>query len=312
MKTFIAFLLALCCYPSAEAQLHWVKMDSSYGPIPNSMQVFKSVGLLKNRPFRAYYVIADLKDRSLAFTTDTGRTTPAGYFEKNRRPYLVVNGSFFNTKTYQNLNVVIRRGQLLAYNIPALKSLQSDYYYYPTRSAIGISRKRKADVAWLFTDSAKRWPFAFQKGPIIARGHRSNPMLADLQTLENWKPWRMRTAIGGGPVLVQNNEIRITNQEEQMFLGGQFDLHPRTAMGYTKDNRLVILVIEGRNAGVAEGATLVETAEILKNLGCLEALNLDGGGSSCMLINGKETIKPSDKDGQRVVPAVFIIGKAGR
>jgi len=39
----------------------------------------------------------------------------------------------------------------------------------------------------------------------------------------------------------------------------------------------------------------------------LEALNLDGGGSSCLLINGKETIKPSDKEGQRPVPAVFMI-----
>ena len=134
-------------------------------------------------------------------------------------------------------------------------------------------------------------------------------MMADLQTLDNWKPWKMRTAIGGGPVLVQNNEIRITNQEEQMFLGGQFDRHPRTAMGYTSDHRLVILVIEGRNAGIAEGATLLETAEILKNLGCAEALNLDGGGSSCLLINGIETIKPSDPQGQRVVPAVFIVGK---
>jgi exopolysaccharide biosynthesis protein len=36
-------------------------------------------------------------------------------------------------------------------------------------------------------------------------------------------------------------------------------------------------------------------------------LNLDGGGSSCMLINGKETIKPSDPTGQRAVPAVFLI-----
>ena len=48
--------------------------------------------------------------------------------------------------------------------------------------------------------------------------------------------------------------------------------------------------------------------KFLKDLGCIEALNLDGGGSSCLLINGKETIKPSDKT-QRAVPAVFIIKK---
>ena len=46
---------------------------------------------------------------------------------------------------------------------------------------------------------------------------------------------------------------------------------------------------------------------MLIDVGCVEALNLDGGGSSCMLINGKETIKPSDAAGERAVPAVFII-----
>jgi exopolysaccharide biosynthesis protein len=55
------------------------------------------------------------------------------------------------------------------------------------------------------------------------------------------------------------------------------------------------------------GASLEEEAAILQQLGCIEALNLDGGGSSCLLVNGKETIKPSDKEGQRAVPAVFMI-----
>ena len=78
-------------------------------------------------------------------------------------------------------------------------------------------------------------------------------------------------------------------------------------MGYTKDNKLIILVIEGRHPGIAEGVTLIQEARIFKELGCWEALNLDGGGSSCLLINGKETIKVSDASGQRPVPAVFII-----
>ena len=92
-----------------------------------------------------------------------------------------------------------------------------------------------------------------------------------------------------------------------MFVGGELDKHPRTAMGYTADGKLIILVIEGRFPGVAEGATLEQEAKILLDLGCYEALNLDGGGSSCMLVNGKETIKPSDKEGQRPVPGVFMI-----
>ena len=123
-----------------------------------------------------------------------------------------------------------------------------------------------------------------------------------------FEKWKMQTAVGGGPVLLQEGKIRITNNEELKFAGKAInDKHPRTAMGYTKDNKLIILVIEGRNPGIAEGATLTQEAQILKDLGCREALNLDGGGSSCMLVNGKETIKPSDKEGQRSVPAVFLI-----
>jgi exopolysaccharide biosynthesis protein len=64
---------------------------------------------------------------------------------------------------------------------------------------------------------------------------------------------------------------------------------------------------EGRNPGIAEGITLFQEATILKSLGCVEALNLDGGGSSCLLLNGKQTIKVSDKEGQRPVPGVFLI-----
>lgn len=69
------------------------------------------------------------------------------------------------------------------------------------------------------------------------------------------------------------------------------------------------MVIEGRHPGIAEGATLTQEARLFKDIGCIEALNLDGGGSSCMLVNGKETIKPSDKVGQRPVPAVFLINR---
>ena len=120
----------------------------------------------------------------------------------------------------------------------------------------------------------------------------------------------MRTAIGGGPVLVQGGRIKITNNEELKFTGKAInDLHPRTCMGYTSDGYLIIMVIQGRFPGIAEGATLQQEAKLLVNLGCVEALNLDGGGSSCMLVNGKETIKPSDKGVERPVPAVFIINK---
>lgn len=62
--------------------------------------------------------------------------------------------------------------------------------------------------------------------------------------------------------------------------------HPRTAVGISADGRyLYLIVIDGRQAGYSEGATTAETAEWLRRYGASEGLNLDGGGSSAMVIS---------------------------
>jgi Phosphodiester glycosidase len=233
-----------------------------------------------------------------------------------------VNTTFFSFATNQNLNVVIKNKKLVGYNIHTINGRGKDTFTYrhPFGSAIGMSKKREADVAWLYTDSSMKYAYAIH-GAIPAikdsaqRFTFAEAQKAVLQSIEpgtrariNFGKWKMRTAVGGGPVLIQNGAIKITNNEEMKFTGKAIsDRHPRTAMGYTKENKLIVLVVEGRNPGVAEGVTLTELAELMLDLGCVEALNLDGGGSSCMLVNGKETIKISDAGGQRPVPAVFMI-----
>ncbi|HUR10947.1 MAG TPA: phosphodiester glycosidase family protein [Flavitalea sp.] len=309
MAPSLAFFFSLISV-AAFGQLKWKPAGKEFGYLPKTIKAFYTNDSLNGRPFKAWYIISDLKDKNLDFTTEIGngkRFTPLEYYRNEDAPYIIVNGTFFSFQTNQSLNVVIRDGRMVSYNLPSLKSITADSFYYPTRSALGISKKRKADVAWLFTDTAQRWPYAFEYKPVIAKGKTSDPAFDDLSTLDVWKWWKMETAIGGGPVLVQNKKIHITNKEEQLFLNGEKDLHPRTAMGYTKKRKLIILVVQGRFPGIAEGITLEEEAKILLSLGCVEALNLDGGGSSCLLVNGKETIKPSDKEGQRPVPAVFVI-----
>mgnify|MGYP002377864051 CR=1 FL=1 len=275
------------------------------------MHVYRWADSLNGAPFIAYYVSAQLKDRHLIFSdqvTDNKRFTPSQFYQLEQFPLLVVNCTYFSFETNQNISMVMKDGKLVAYSVTALKGQGEDsmLYYYPTRGAIGIDRKRRADVAWTFTDTTHRWPYAFEEMPVVAKGEESNPSIYDLKDIE-WKWWKMRTAVGGGPVLIHDGRIWITNKEEQLFSGGDIDRRPRTAMGYTKDGQLIILVIQGRSPGIAEGATLEGVAKMLSDLKCYEAVNLDGGGSSCMLINGKETVKPSDKDGERPVPAVFLI-----
>jgi len=325
--------LAVCFFIATRsfAQVKWVNVDADFAPLPASVQVFKTTDSLDGKPFIAYYVKARLKDKKLDFTVDTTlgrRLTPLQFYEKNDRPLVVVNTTFFSFATNQNLNVVIKDGKLVGYNIHTIPMRGKDTFQYkhPLGSALGIDKKRKADIAWLYTDSIKSAPYAWQnpippnkdsstKFPFTDVSNNSISLpsyfeIANGKIYPHLKQWKVRTAIGGGPVLIQNSKIKITNEEELKFNGKAInDKHPRTCMGYTSDGYLIIMAIQGRFPGIAEGSTLEQEARLLKDLDCIEALNLDGGGSSCMLVNGKETITPSSKGVQRPIPAVFLIKK---
>jgi hypothetical protein len=313
----ISLVLGLLTANTCYGQALWQNVDSLFQPLPPSVHVYKTTSLLDGQPNVAYYVEADLADKKLDFITDTGhhrRLTPSRFYGKNKNALVVVNTTFFSFETNQSLNVVIKDGNLVSMNPDRFRKSKADSNIrVPVyASAIGITKKRKADIAWTRTDSIKRTVMATQVPEPGARNKimRTNRSGGASTTTKSdpFMPWKMRAAVGGGPVLLQQGEIKITNNEEMKFAGKAIDdKHPRTAMGYTRDNKLIILVVEGRHPGIAEGATLTQEAQIFKDLGCIEAINLDGGGSSCMLVNGKETIKVSDATGQRPVPAVFII-----
>jgi len=294
---------------ASAAPWHWQDVDGDYGPLPASVHVYRTADSLDGRPQVAYYVSAPLRDKELGFTAQVGygkRYTPAQYYGQEGHPLLVINTSFFSFATNGNLNLVMRDGKMLAWNQPSRKGKKDSIFHYTTRSALGITAGRKADVAWIFTDTTQPLPYAFEDGPVVATGADSIPTLAEMRD-PHWRRWKMQTAVGGGPVLVYDGRVRVTNEEEGLFIHGEKDMHPRSAIGYTRDGRIIVLAVQGRTPGVAAGVTLAQEAKILLDLGCYEAINLDGGGSSCMLVNGKETIHPSDKGGERPVPAVFLI-----
>ncbi|MFM8173778.1 MAG: phosphodiester glycosidase family protein [Pirellulaceae bacterium] len=91
-------------------------------------------------------------------------------------------------------------------------------------------------------------------------------------------------------------------------------LHPRTALGLSDDGkRMVWLVVDGRQPGYSEGVSERELAELLVEAGCQDGMNLDGGGSSVMLLTSASGIlqpvnKPSDKLGARPIPVLLGIG----
>lgn len=112
--------------------------------------------------------------------------------------------------------------------------------------------------------------------------------------------------ISGGPYLVKNGDVFIDVSEEKLLaIGGR---NPRSAVGYTMDNNLILVAVDGRE-GSSIGLTLNELASLMKSLGCVNAINLDGGGSTVMYVNGSIVNKPPQPGGIAISNAVVIAKK---
>ncbi len=209
-----------------------------------------------------------------------------------------MNTTFFSFKDNSNLNIVVKDGKVLAVNPQPAPGAATKHYV--TRGAFGVNRKGQPDIAWVYNIGAKQTPYAYDAPTLNLEPTKRTPAGAH--------KWKVRQAVGGGPVLVQNGQPFITTEQEGMSKSIAA-LHPRSAVGYRPDGTILLMVIEGRNKGVAEGANFEEMAKIFTDLGCVEALNLDGGGSSALYVNDQNTIKPSDATGQRPVPAVLVLRK---
>ena len=110
-----------------------------------------------------------------------------------------------------------------------------------------------------------------------------------------------------GPGLIEDGEISVSGSDETD--GARSNTNPRTAIGYIDENHYVFVVVDGRT-DTSEGVTLYELAEFMDSLGCTEAYNLDGGGSSTMYYDGElvntPTTNGSDTSEREVSDIVYI------
>ena len=129
----------------------------------------------------------------------------------------------------------------------------------------------------------------------------------DIKISTNPKWENVKHIISGGPYLVKDNQIFIdTTAQKLQSIGGR---NPRTAIGYTKENDLVLVAVDGRE-GSSIGLTLNELAKLMKDLGCTNAINLDGGGSTVMYINGQIVNRPQQQGGIALSNVLVISKKA--
>ncbi|HEX3165687.1 MAG TPA: hypothetical protein VHQ93_05465, partial [Chitinophagaceae bacterium] len=92
-KRIINYSLLIINSTALSAQLKWTNVDSLYQPLPSSVHVYSTKEPIDTAPFRAYYLIANLKDKKINFSSDTTlgrRFTPTQFYQKNDQPLVVV------------------------------------------------------------------------------------------------------------------------------------------------------------------------------------------------------------------------------
>ena len=144
-------------------------------------------------------------------------------------------------------------------------------------------------------------------GPKSKLGKLFGADYVDVEIKTNPKWENVQHIISGGPYLLKDNQIFIDMPAQKLqSIGGR---NPRTAIGYTEDNNLVLVAVDGRE-GSSVGLTLVELAKLMKTLGCTNAINLDGGGSTVMYIKGQIVNHPHQPGGIALSNALVISKKS--
>lgn len=143
-------------------------------------------------------------------------------------------------------------------------------------------------------------------GPKSQLGKLFGAEYVDISINTNPKWENVNHIISGGPYLVKNNEIFTDLTAERLqSIGGK---NPRTAIGYTKENDLILVAVDGRE-GSSVGLTITELAHFMKSLNCVNAINLDGGGSTVMYVDGQIVNNPQQKGGIALSNALVISKK---
>lgn len=132
-----------------------------------------------------------------------------------------------------------------------------------------------------------------------------------IETIYNGPLTLPEQIIGGGPLLLRDGRMVVDSMAVVEGVGQSFlaTRHPRSAIGWNTDQSLVWLVVVDGRQEHSVGMSLQELSQFFIKLGATEALNLDGGGSSAIMADGKVLNSPSDPTGERHVTNALLLVK---
>ena len=310
MKNLSLIILILVIFISSCARngksfsiinMTWEIVESTTPNFPAGIKIMK--GRNDELPINAWAAIIDPRDPdvdlNVIVSEDIDRRETLTQFSQNKEARVVVNGGYFlidKTPT-EHVGLLYVNNRTVA---PATRSvLRNNKRYFTARGALGFLDDGGIDIAWVTSRNDSLFNFS---EPV--KNQPEEPV--DSFDFSKAETWEVDDAIHAGPVLMHDGKIRVTSNEEVFFGSTIPDIHPRTAAGYRNSGELVLLVVDGRQVD-SRGVDLQELAILMRDLGCVEAINLDGGGSSAMVVDGKLLNRPAGTTSQREVMSAIAV-----
>ena len=267
--------------------------------LPNNIILYQ--GYDQQIPIRAWTVVVPNKKKNkvkvLVSNDSDGLDTP-GNFAKANNALVVINGGYFSSGQHSTHHVGLLKSDNILHEPASSTVIRDNIRYHVTRGALGILNNGDIDIGWASTkgDSILVWNKPINNRP-------GKPGISDFG---NAKFWDVIDAIHAGPILISDGKINITSEEEVFFNTPVDGVQPRSAIGYRLNGDIVIIVVDGRQVD-SRGVYLEELAILMSQFNCHEALNLDGGGSSALIIDKKLVNRPIGLNTQREVMSSIAI-----
>ncbi len=284
------------------------KLASAYmTAFPTGIQVYQFDSVYGSNKLKAFCLAYDSKNTNFEFKpimSATAKTVSAFANTEPGTTYACINGGYFGGS--QSFSLVKYANAVQSANIKAVTRTYNggNVSYYPTRAAFGVNSSGAPSVAWVYNVGAGNDLIYSYPSP-APNDNANAPLPVPTETFPTGGTvWNTSAAIGGSPVLIKNGVTKITDVEELISINNTTS-RPRSAIGYTSTGIVIIMAIEGDNAPY-NGANLAETAAIMNDFGCTEAINLDGGGSTSFIINNTRTVYPNGGSERPVISAVLI------
>ena len=288
----------------AAVELSWGKQTYASA---EGVEIYKTTSKLNGRNFNAWYAIADpSKVDFKVLNTPTGKanTKTVSYQAENANGdcLVLINGGVFGNYHIGVIHVDGKPQEWVDFVYDKYWNPNGDgTSWYITRPLIGVDKSGKAAAYWTASPSVGTYYHYDRPLPTVA-GEAAYPAATATYPVAsiNWTPYN---ALSTGPMVLYDgkccvNKVKapsgayMTNYE--CWALDIYEGNPdRTAVGVTEDGKIVLFICDGR-IDQSKGATLEEVAMIMKSIGCVHAMNLDGGGSTGMWVKGSGMINYKD------------------